>query len=1311
MATGVDLGASWIHGINHNPVYDFCNQTGIHTWFPAVEEDVQMYDSNGTTMDDSHAFQLFNNVLDKADKYGETLSGVDSINCSLGFQMAKELGTLHLTRAQLATVGWHIANTEYGAGAPLDWLNLTTWDQDDLTSLDGDHLMVSGGYQQIAEAMAKSLTIRLRHEVFKISTSSDKVHVVARSFTKDRGIVEIAENFDFCIVSVPLGVLKCCVDPSLCVDDSTAFGEEDHSDHVSLEAVVRQTARLNQPECSDSSPLHGLSPFASEISYVTSNSPVSPPVERSVTGSAAYSTPDSRRDIIFPAKPGVTAFYAPTNFSAHTCATPWGNRFLGPTEVKEQSGESRKCIADIFHDCLKQGLVGGRPEDVMSRSTRGLIEFEPPLPDWKVQAVQRLGMGLLNKVALIFPYVFWVASSRQAAFVSSSVRGKCFLLYLFHPQPSILLLLPGVYGMSIEKRSKAEIVAEAVEVLLQIYGMETVPQPKFAFVTKWGSDPFSRGSYTYIPPGSAGRDYDILSSPVNDRLLFAGEHTQRAYPATTHGALTSGRREALRIIEWSTGSPAIQLMSKWYHTIDRVPVELTNDLDTVEFIYAEDRIEGPARQENESWFGCLRCAFCDCSQSLSRPFIGVVVATVPESSIISNRYLSKTIMGEGSSGRSEQRDAEERETVEIFTESFAKPKQALVECGPDVVDDGLSKKRTNVVERVSVGEGNTILKRRKYGESKLLFEKTEDFVVRYCVHEDCCYYTSEIWSNRNGSRWFNVFRGIQRTATFQCVLCGTPGASLSCSYRTCKNHMHLPCCIVALHWPYAPETTPSTPKATSYGANKLFCPSHQYLKKRSRLPPSVIDSPNSGAAMNSRASTKVEVICEEPCRIICPESNWGEYGNNASFLRSASGVVSSEPGLGSPARRGPRRFRVRAPVTAFVQEASSKRVPPSHPAYVTVMLNRREMQASSTNNSHHQQVQQPTFGSSSLVPAGSGGAEPDPDPCGCRCRRRRSDVVEEKDSAKCRTAPPCIRCKGLITIPPPRVCCAPPSVVVRPRRAIQVVSPLEDYFQVLAARGVPAVGCCPEPIPSSSLSSSSTVLPASKDGGCEEESWRRIVGKRRSVDERNGVMLSLGCRKGREAKGNEAAGDSKVGKAGCVIKWRNDDDVDDDDEMVSSNRQDEESGCIKRSVPPPSNGDGGRCWCSLPGNDVPCNSSSSSCSSSSWSSSCSSSCSRRVVIQRAPSAPPSSRCCCSVTISSKTSSSTSITKREGSDDGSFGNRCIRNRGCGRRRRRRRCFGNSSSSSSSCKDDESGRSSSVPAWNRRRLRREYCVVGK
>ena len=61
--------------------------------------------------------------------------------------------------------------------------------------------------------------------------------------------------------------------------------------------------------------------------------------------------------------------------------------------------------------------------------------------------------------------------------------------------------------------------------------------------TRWGNDEMALGSYSSIPVGSlGGEDYDLLAESTG-RLFFAGEATTKQYPATMHGAFSSGLRE------------------------------------------------------------------------------------------------------------------------------------------------------------------------------------------------------------------------------------------------------------------------------------------------------------------------------------------------------------------------------------------------------------------------------------------------------------------------------------------------------------------------------------------------------------------------------------------------------------------------------------------------------------------------------------------------------------------------------------------------------------------------------------------------
>jgi monoamine oxidase len=43
--------------------------------------------------------------------------------------------------------------------------------------------------------------------------------------------------------------------------------------------------------------------------------------------------------------------------------------------------------------------------------------------------------------------------------------------------------------------------------------------------------------------------FDDLAEPIGTKVFFAGEHTERDYFSTAHGAYLSGIREANRIID------------------------------------------------------------------------------------------------------------------------------------------------------------------------------------------------------------------------------------------------------------------------------------------------------------------------------------------------------------------------------------------------------------------------------------------------------------------------------------------------------------------------------------------------------------------------------------------------------------------------------------------------------------------------------------------------------------------------------------------------------------------------------------------
>lgn len=76
------------------------------------------------------------------------------------------------------------------------------------------------------------------------------------------------------------------------------------------------------------------------------------------------------------------------------------------------------------------------------------------------------------------------------------------------------------------------------------------PVPRAALVTRWDTDPWSRGAYSALAPGVTPAVRRVLAEAViGDRIVFAGEYANADRPATTSGAYLSGVHAAQRLLE------------------------------------------------------------------------------------------------------------------------------------------------------------------------------------------------------------------------------------------------------------------------------------------------------------------------------------------------------------------------------------------------------------------------------------------------------------------------------------------------------------------------------------------------------------------------------------------------------------------------------------------------------------------------------------------------------------------------------------------------------------------------------------------
>lgn len=96
---------------------------------------------------------------------------------------------------------------------------------------------------------------------------------------------------------------------------------------------------------------------------------------------------------------------------------------------------------------------------------RDVIAFEPPLPERKRRAIADMGFGVLNKVILLFPEVFWDTDHDTFGYVTAGDaqrRGRYFLFYNYAGVSGgavLVALVAGQAALEFEDVSDAEGVA------------------------------------------------------------------------------------------------------------------------------------------------------------------------------------------------------------------------------------------------------------------------------------------------------------------------------------------------------------------------------------------------------------------------------------------------------------------------------------------------------------------------------------------------------------------------------------------------------------------------------------------------------------------------------------------------------------------------------------------------------------------------------------------------------------------------------------------------------------------------------------
>ncbi|XP_078669778.1 peroxisomal N(1)-acetyl-spermine/spermidine oxidase-like [Branchiostoma floridae x Branchiostoma belcheri] len=191
--------------------------------------------------------------------------------------------------------------------------------------------------------------------------------------------------------------------------------------------------------------------------------------------------------------------------------------------------------------------------------------LQPPLPEKKLRSIAKMGFGVVDKIFLEYEKPFWEAGSPGFQLVcrEDETEPSCpeewyKKLYIFYVDPKapnfVFCWLSGEEALHMETLPEEEVAHKIVEVLRRFTGNDEIPLPQRLVRSRWGSDPLTCGSYSFMAVGASGEDIDTIAEPLYSPhtgepvVQFAGEATHRLYQSTVHAAYLSGQREADRLI-------------------------------------------------------------------------------------------------------------------------------------------------------------------------------------------------------------------------------------------------------------------------------------------------------------------------------------------------------------------------------------------------------------------------------------------------------------------------------------------------------------------------------------------------------------------------------------------------------------------------------------------------------------------------------------------------------------------------------------------------------------------------------------------
>lgn len=179
----------------------------------------------------------------------------------------------------------------------------------------------------------------------------------------------------------------------------------------------------------------------------------------------------------------------------------------------------------------------------------GMIDFAPPLPDSKNQALESMEMDTGMKIIMKFGEKFW--PDDLSSLIGGSIIPEYWITGVAR-NSNANLLTAFVMGEKAEQLAAMgnDAVNAVTAELNQYFATQAASGSLQQFIIKnWMDEPFIKGAYSYIKAGQVNQRKEY-AAPISAKCFFGGEAANyTGHPATVHGALESGFDQAKLILE------------------------------------------------------------------------------------------------------------------------------------------------------------------------------------------------------------------------------------------------------------------------------------------------------------------------------------------------------------------------------------------------------------------------------------------------------------------------------------------------------------------------------------------------------------------------------------------------------------------------------------------------------------------------------------------------------------------------------------------------------------------------------------------